>query len=115
MKRSNCQIMIMPVNDTKRLVDSVNLHKVSQKMPSSVDVDSDLWLLPAAFLQGRRSKGRSRRSRSRVSSSVSRSSRLSSRSSPYSATSMFLCGLGVLLFRCLITAMAYDKKFVTQL
>ena len=87
-------------------------------MPS---VDDDLWPLwsfwPAALWRGRRKgRGGRRRSRPTVSSTTTTSSRSSRSSPPYSATTMFFSGpLGVLLFRCLITAMAYDKKFVTQL
>ena len=80
------------------------------EMPSSDDLRPAAWPAWPFTMRGRR-----RGSGSTLSSTTttSASSRLSS---PYSATTLFFSGpLGVLLLRCLITAMAYDKKFVTQL
>ena len=79
-------------------------------MPSSDDLRPVAWPTWPFTMRGRRQGSGSTLSSTMTTSA---SSRLSS---PYSATTLFFSGpLGVLLLRCLITAMAYDKKFVTQL
>ena len=82
-------------------------------MLSSDDLRPVMWSVWPFTMRGRRASGSILSSTTTTSAATRSSSRLSS---PYSATTLFFSGpLGVLLLRCLITAMAYDKKFVTQL
>ena len=83
----------------------------STEMPSSDDLRPVAWPAWPFTMRGRR-----RGSGATLSSTTTTTSASSRLSSPYSATTLFFSGpLGVLLLRCLITAMAYDKKFVIQL